>query len=58
MARHDFSFATDNEPYLQYRRELGSGGFGSVHEVLSRLFSETYEDIRYSWAKGPKMKYL
>jgi hypothetical protein len=58
MAGHDFSFATDNDPYLQYRRELGSGGFGSVHEVLSRLFNETYEDIRYSWAKGPKMVFM
>ena len=42
MAGHDFSFATDNDPYLQYRRELGSGGFGSVHEVLSQLFNKTY----------------
>ena len=42
MAEHDFSFATDNDPYLQYRRELGSGGFGSVHEVLSRLFNKAY----------------
>lgn len=26
MAGHDFSFATDNDPYLQDIREIGSGG--------------------------------
>jgi hypothetical protein len=38
MAGNDFSFATDNDNYLKYQRQLGSGGFGSVHEVLSQLF--------------------
>jgi hypothetical protein len=35
MAGNEFGFATDNDPYLQYKRELGSGGSGSVHEGLS-----------------------
>jgi hypothetical protein len=26
--------ATDNDPDLQYIRMLGTGAFGSVHEVL------------------------
>jgi hypothetical protein len=30
-----FSFSTGDDPNLEYRRILGSGAFGSVHEVLS-----------------------
>jgi hypothetical protein len=55
MAGQDFSFATDNNPYLQYRRELGSGGFGSVHEVLSWLVNETYI-VRYTIFLGKKFE--
>jgi len=34
-----FSYATDNDTKLEYRRKLGSGGFGTVHEVLSYSLS-------------------
>jgi hypothetical protein len=37
MAGNDFSFSTDNDPYLQHRRELGS-----VHNVLSWVFNDAY----------------
>ena len=33
MAETDFEYATDNDNGLQYKRMLGSGACGSVHEV-------------------------
>jgi hypothetical protein len=54
MSGNDVGFATDNDPYLQYKRKLGSGGFGTVHEVLPLVFSEADEDLRYSRAQGSK----
>jgi len=33
MADEVFGYATDNDRALEYRRKLGSGGFGTVHEV-------------------------
>ena len=40
MSGNDVNSATDNNPYLQYKRKLGSGGWGTVHEVLLRIFNE------------------
>ena len=48
-----FSFATDNDRYLQYKRKLGSGGFGTVHEVPSQFFMTLIsEDPRHPRTKG------
>jgi len=34
MGDEPFGYTTDNDPTLEYRRKLGSGGYGTVHEVL------------------------
>ena len=39
MSATDVGFATDNDPDLQYKRTLGSGGYGIVCEVPSQLFN-------------------
>ena len=31
---HGVRYVTDNDRNLGYRKKLGSGGFGTVHEVL------------------------
>jgi hypothetical protein len=33
-AKNGFDYATDHDPNLHYKKLLGAGGFGSVHEVL------------------------
>jgi hypothetical protein len=30
----EYHYVVDNDPNLQYIRKLGSGGFGSVHEIF------------------------
>jgi hypothetical protein len=32
-----YHYVVDNDPNLQYIRKLGSGGFGSVHEIFDIL---------------------
>ena len=34
LGDNGFTYATDNDPKLQYKKVLGAGGYGSVHEVL------------------------
>ena len=34
MAADGFGYVTDDDPSLEYKRQLGAGGFGTVHEVL------------------------
>jgi hypothetical protein len=45
MSANDVGFVTDDDPYLQYKRKLGSGGFGTVHEVPSHLLNAAHEDL-------------
>jgi hypothetical protein len=30
----EYLYVVDNDPNLRYIRKLGSGGFGSVHEIF------------------------
>jgi len=55
MDEGGFGFATDNDAKLEYRRKLGSGGFGTVHEVLYSiiLYVNILLDLRYHLPKGP-----
>jgi succinylarginine dihydrolase len=55
MAETDFEYATDNDPDLRYVRKLGSGGFGSVHEVCQHV-DESDLDILRSWEAGSTMQ--
>jgi len=43
MTSEGFDYATDNDPTLEYKKKLGSGGFGTVHEV-SRYSSSGVAD--------------
>jgi len=36
-ADNGFDYVTDNDPDLHYKKILGAGGYGSVHEVLGWL---------------------
>jgi hypothetical protein len=38
IANNGFYYVKDNDPSLHYRKLLGAGGHGSVHEVLLPLF--------------------
>ena len=40
MAENVFGYAADDLTSLQYRRQLGAGGFGTVHEVPYHSFSK------------------
>jgi hypothetical protein len=37
IADNGFVYVIDNDPNLLYRKILGAGGYGSVHEVLLAL---------------------
>lgn len=43
MTLEGFEYVTDNDSALEYKRKLGSGGFGTVHEV-SRYSSSIVAD--------------
>jgi hypothetical protein len=45
MAETVLHYVTDNDHHLQCRRQLGSGGYGSVYEVCSLYFIEADEDL-------------
>ena len=36
-----FDYVIDNDPNLHYKKILGAGGYGSVHEVIS-IVKEAY----------------
>jgi len=54
MEEGGFGYTTDNDTRLEYRRKLGSGGFGTVHEVVYYmiLYVNMLLDLRYPWPKG------
>jgi len=45
MAETDFEYATDNDTDLQYKRMLGSGTYGSVHEVITLPLSADIDPL-------------
>jgi len=55
---HGVGYVTDDDPKLEYRMKLGSGGFGMVHEVLCYRFSKVDLDPRYSIAESLKLDHL
>jgi hypothetical protein len=55
MAETEFEYATDNDSDLQYKRMLGSGTYGSVHEVITLPLYEADIDPLHSWEKSSIM---